>query len=256
MSGHKIRSLLQQRGTLGYEDADQAQRSSYDNRTFLNSTLGVTAYPDPSDNPALALLGITQTTSVVREATGQMVSLTQPSGATSYPLTDALGSVVGLTNSDGARTDTFTYDPYGDDDGRTGTTPNPFQFTGEYHDPSGLYKIGLRQYQPATGRWTQPDPLLRSTNPGSPPEASPYIYVGNNPVNYTDPSGAVSCTQLTFDLILGATITLAAAIFTLVYSPTVLGAIAGATFFVGGVYLTSQTARAIRDQGCLENQGG
>ncbi len=30
----------------------------------------------------------------------------------------------------------------------------------------------------------------RAINPTNPPEASPYLYVGNNPTNYTDPTGA------------------------------------------------------------------
>ncbi len=132
----------------------------------------------------------------MREATGQLTALSHPSGAKSYPLTDALGSVVALTDTAGTRTDTFTYDPYGGDDGRTGTTANPFRFTGEHLDPSGLYKIGQRYYQPTTGRWTQTDPLNRATNPTNPPEASPYIYVGNNPTNYTDPTASTRVARM------------------------------------------------------------
>lgn len=67
---------------------------------------------------------------------------------------------------------------------RTGTSENPFRFTGEYQDPTGLYKIGSRYYQPDTGRWIQQDPARQATNPTNPPEASPYLYVGNNPINY------------------------------------------------------------------------
>ena len=57
-------------------------------------------------------------------------------------LTDALGSVIALTDAAGTKTDTFSYDPYGVDAGRTGTTENPYRFTGEHRDPSGQYKIG------------------------------------------------------------------------------------------------------------------
>ena len=162
-----------------YEDKDQAQRATYGDRSFLNTPLGVSSYTDPG----------AKTTTVTREATGQLTALRQPTGATSYPITDALGSVVALTDATGKRTDTFAYDPYGQNADRTGTTVNPFQFTGEYRDPNGLDKIGMRYYQSGTGRWTQIDPLRRATNPTNPPEASPYAYVGNNPTNYTDPTG-------------------------------------------------------------------
>jgi len=62
--------------------------------------------------------------------------------------------------------------------------------TGEYRDANGLYKIGLRYYDPNLGRWTQRDPLIRTLNPTQPSEANPYLYVGASPTNYTDPSGA------------------------------------------------------------------
>ncbi len=60
--------------------------------------------------------------------------------------------------------------------------------TGEHATPSGLYKIGHRYYLPNTGRWTQRDPLSH-LNPANPPEGMPWNYVGNNPCNYTDPTG-------------------------------------------------------------------
>jgi RHS repeat-associated protein len=77
---------------------------------------------------------------------------------------------------------------------RTGSTENPYRFAGEHRDPTGLYKIGQRYYTPELGRWTQPDPLRRTVNPLNPPEASPYVYAGNNPCTYTDPTGALSDT--------------------------------------------------------------
>lgn len=41
--------------------------------------------------------------------------------------------------------------------------------------------MGHRYYDPATGRFTQPDPSKQ--------EANAYLYVSGNPVNMTDPSG-------------------------------------------------------------------
>ena len=169
----------------GYEDNDQAQRDRLDTATFTNTGLGVTATTDGAG-----------TTDVTREETGQLAALRHPAGGRSYPLIDALGTVIGLTDATGALTDTFRYDPYGKNAGRTGSTPNPWRFTGEHLDPAGLYKIGMRYYAPDLGRWTQPDPA-RHFNFGNPPEAMPYAYVGNNPTNYTDPTGlAISPCQL------------------------------------------------------------
>jgi RHS repeat-associated protein len=86
-----------------------------------------------------------------------------PNTGTHYPITDALGSVIALTDAAGTKTDTYSYDPYGADTGSTGSTENPFRFTGQHRDPTGLYKIGLRYYTPELGRWTQPDPGPRQS---------------------------------------------------------------------------------------------
>jgi RHS repeat-associated protein len=86
----------------------------------------------------------------------------------------------------------YAYDPYGTttETALAVAVANPWRCTGEYQDTqTGLYKIGLRYYQPDLGRWTQRDPLERTLNPVTPPEANTYNYVGCNPVNYTDPTG-------------------------------------------------------------------
>jgi len=57
---------------------------------------------------------------------------------------------------------------------------------------SGVHYYGFRHYDPKTGRWLSPDPLERTR--GIPAELLPegtnlYSYVGNNPLNYWDPTG-------------------------------------------------------------------
>ena len=55
-------------------------------------------------------------------------------------------------------------------------------------DPeSGLYYYGGRYYDPELGRFISPDPFV--PGPGEPQSFNRYSYVGNNPVNYIDPSG-------------------------------------------------------------------
>jgi RHS repeat-associated protein len=53
----------------------------------------------------------------------------------------------------------------------------------------GLYDYQARFYDPALGRFLQPDLLV--PEPGNPQTLNRYAYVYNNPLRYTDPSGHV-----------------------------------------------------------------
>ncbi|MGZ2362332.1 RHS repeat-associated core domain-containing protein, partial [Streptomyces sp. 372A] len=66
----------------------------------------------------------------------------------------------------------------------TETVPQPYRFAGAYNDPTGLYKMGARYYDPTLGRFTQPDPSGQETNT--------YLYATGDPINHTDPSGLIS----------------------------------------------------------------
>ncbi|MDQ2785080.1 MAG: hypothetical protein M3Y58_08765 [Chloroflexota bacterium] len=78
----------------------------------------------------------------------------------------------------------YGYDPYGQTVVKTGPVAdgNPFRYTGAYLDATGLYKMGARYYDPARGRFTQLDPLGHR-----------YVYAGNNPANFVDPTGLDGC---------------------------------------------------------------
>lgn len=70
---------------------------------------------------------------------------------------------------------------------------NPIRFQGQHLDSqTGLYKMGLRYYDPTIGRWTQKDPLNLYQDPK---QANRYAYAGSDPVNNADPSGATYCTE-------------------------------------------------------------
>jgi RHS repeat-associated protein len=61
----------------------------------------------------------------------------------------------------------------------------PIGFAGGISDPdTGLVHFGMRDYDPAAGRWTARDPILFNGQQGN-----LYVYVSNNPVNLRDPSG-------------------------------------------------------------------
>jgi RHS repeat-associated protein len=52
---------------------------------------------------------------------------------------------------------------------------------------TGLYVLGARVYDPETGRFLQPDPLVAS--PADPQSFNRYTYALNNPLSWVDPSG-------------------------------------------------------------------
>ena len=101
---------------------------------------------------------------------------------------DGFGSVRQLTNSEGAVTDTYEYDAWGNELNQTGTTPNSYFYRGEQYDSDlGLYYLRSRYYNPTTGRFTSRDPM--AGQPKLPMTLHKYLYVGGNPVNNIDPRG-------------------------------------------------------------------
>jgi RHS repeat-associated protein len=127
----------------------------------------------------------------LRCSCGQLLSERSSSG-TNYVLFDALGSTIGLTDGSGGLVASWTYDPWGNVLAKTGTATTPVLFQGSYLDQStGLYKMGMRYYDPNIARWTQLDPVFG--NLAQPDTLNRYAFVRNNPVNLEDPTGAFWC---------------------------------------------------------------
>ncbi|WP_435897588.1 RHS repeat-associated core domain-containing protein [Streptomyces albidoflavus] len=157
-----------------YASTDQSERIALGDTFFHNGPLGLAA-----TSTAGADTGFT------REPGGTLNSMTAK-GKAYYYLTDALGSVIATADETGAKTNTYAYSPRG----VTRTThttekiPQPYRFTSGYQDPTGLYHLAARYYDPHIGRFTQPDP--------SGQEKNPYLYAEGDPVNRIDPSGLSS----------------------------------------------------------------
>jgi hypothetical protein len=101
-------------------------------------------------------------------------------GARRTYVPDPLGSTVALLDNTQAKTDTFSYWPYGEGSSRTGTTATPFKFGGtrEYYS-SGLIILVNPFYSPQYGTWLSPgsslDPFQR---PPTTPTLSPPLEYG------------------------------------------------------------------------------
>jgi RHS repeat-associated protein len=101
---------------------------------------------------------------------------------------DGLGSTRLLTSDTGTVTDTYSYDAFGNLINHTGTTENPFLFTGQQYDSNiGFYYLRARYYQQNNGRFMAIDPF--AGDPYSPMSLHKYLYANADPVNKVDLSG-------------------------------------------------------------------
>src|SRR5438876_4009549 len=101
---------------------------------------------------------------------------------------DGHGSVRALTDPNGAVTDTYDYDAFGNLINSTGSTPNNYLFAGEQFDAAlGLYYNRARYLNTTTGRFWSMD-----TDEGdseSPLSLHKYLHAGADPVDRRDSSG-------------------------------------------------------------------
>lgn len=111
------------------------------------------------------------------------------SGSVYALISDHLGSVRLVVDADsGDILQRLDYDEFGNVLVDTNPGVQPFGFAGGIYDPdTGLTRFGARDYDPVTGRWTAQDPLRFDGG-----QTNLYVYVGNDPVNLSDPSGLIA----------------------------------------------------------------
>jgi RHS repeat-associated protein len=106
---------------------------------------------------------------------------------TSYFLSDALGSIVGLASTTGTVPTSYTYEPYGKTTVSGTASANFLGFTGRESDSTGtltLYNVRSRSYSPSLGRFVTEDPIGLGSG-----QTNLYEYAMDDPINSKDPMG-------------------------------------------------------------------
>jgi RHS repeat-associated protein len=120
------------------------------------------------------------------EQYGELIS-EHRNGETYTHYYDAQGSTLAMTDEAGHVTDRFTYNAWGEEVARIGTTETPWRWIGRvgycFDGDRQFHAIRNRSYCPVVARWNSLDPLrVGITIRG-------YEYTKNSPMNYTDASG-------------------------------------------------------------------
>ncbi|MGM1065703.1 RHS repeat-associated core domain-containing protein [Saccharothrix sp. Mg75] len=168
---------------FAYDTGDQAQPhtitetptgGSQVTHVFTRTALGVTETVDNG-----------QRTGYTRDPDGLLVTLRTPAGARYGAVTDPQGSVMALVDANGDVAARYAYSPYGVVTATgTAANANPFRYLGAYQLQRGHHLLGYRVYDSAYARFRSPDPTGQEPNP--------YNYAQGDPINNSDPTGALS----------------------------------------------------------------
>ena len=101
--------------------------------------------------------------------------------------TDRLGTVRAITDASGTIISTYRTDEFGVLAVTTGGSKQPFAFTGEPRDGTGLSYLRARYYDPTLGRFMSRDLWAGFTS--LPISLNRAAYVRDNPTSFADPFG-------------------------------------------------------------------
>ncbi|MEU1407035.1 RHS repeat-associated core domain-containing protein [Streptomyces sp. NPDC005728] len=121
---------------------------------------------------------------------------TTAGGTVTYLMADTQASTQLAVDATTGTATRRRYTPFGDQ--RSGTLPTGTDhgFLGKTEDTStGLSLLGARAYDPHLGRFLSPDPL---STPYDPQNLSAYSYSGNDPINYSDPTGLITYDKVAY----------------------------------------------------------
>ncbi|MEV0065661.1 polymorphic toxin-type HINT domain-containing protein [Amycolatopsis sp. NPDC050768] len=118
---------------------------------------------------------------------GQLIAERNGVAGVSWLMSDAQGTVYATVDAANLAVHKRYQDPYGVPRGTAdGPWADSHGFLGGYQNTTGLTHLGARDYDPATGSFITPDPLL---DPMNPLHLNAYTYGFDNPIANTDPTG-------------------------------------------------------------------
>lgn len=183
-TAHQTKTVTTPQGSVTYGYDGDGNRVTGGSSRYVWDRLSPTGVPD-------TIAELNGTTVLNRYRFGPLgPAVMTLNGNTAWPVVDHVGTIRQLIQY-GATVAQYTTDAWGN---RTtigtpapGFTTNSIGYTGQYSDPlTGNLHLRARQYNPTQGTFTQTDPMPMGA--GSSYEAT-YVYAGDNPNIYSDPSG-------------------------------------------------------------------
>jgi RHS repeat-associated protein len=150
-----------------------------------SKTIGAiqTAFLYDGQNFVQEISGGTPTSNLVSGGIDELLQRKDGS-TTSFPLLNALGSVIGLTDTAGVLQSQYSFEPYGKATTSGAASNNVQRYTGREDDGTGLLFYRARYYAASAGRFISEDPIGWESG-----QTNNYGYVGGNPLTYRDPKG-------------------------------------------------------------------
>ncbi len=119
---------------------------------------------------------------------GSLVAVHDSTGQVFYTVPNQQGTnTIQISASNTATVNRRSFTPYGQD--RTAPSAwmgNKGYVGGQQDETTGLTNLGAREYDPSTGKFLSPDPLIVQ---GDPQQWNAYSYADDSPVTKSDPTG-------------------------------------------------------------------
>ncbi|MFD6548553.1 DNRLRE domain-containing protein [Streptomyces sp. NPDC058398] len=149
--------------------------------TWTSGKTATNHYDDDTDSPTWTADSSGTITRSVIDVTGALGATTSASGAVTLQLADLHGDIAVTLATATTTATAYSYDEYGN---TTNTSRYGWQGNAQRASdtPTGITLMGLRLYNPTTGRFLQTDPVQNGS-------ATAYDYCNGDPVNCSDLNG-------------------------------------------------------------------